>query len=122
MPHDISASAKELSEDFNKITDWGFLWKINFNTDHSKQAYEVLLRKNCYKQSHLSLFFNNKAVSQKNSEKHFRVGLDSKLTFHDYLGMVFTKVKEKLNSPSRKLNIILPTADEATIFKVFFRP
>ena len=49
------------------------------------------------------------------------MGLDSKLTFYDYLGMVFTKVKEKLNSPLRKLNIILPTADEATIFKVFFR-
>ena len=39
--HDISASAKELIDDLNKINNWAFQWKTKFNTDPSKQALEV---------------------------------------------------------------------------------
>ena len=40
--HNISASAKEPDEDLNKINNWVFQWKMNFNPDDSKQALEVL--------------------------------------------------------------------------------
>ena len=40
--HNISASAKEPNEDLNKINNWVFQWKMNFNPDDSKQALEVL--------------------------------------------------------------------------------
>ena len=34
--HDINTSAKELNEDLNKINNWAFQWKMNFNPDHSQ--------------------------------------------------------------------------------------
>ena len=37
VTHDISASAKELNEDFNKINNWAFQRKMNFNPDRSEQ-------------------------------------------------------------------------------------
>ena len=40
--HNISASTKGPDEDMNKINNWVFQWKINFNPDDSKQAQEVL--------------------------------------------------------------------------------
>ena len=47
--------------------------------------------------------------------------LDSKLTSHDYLDIVFTKVRKTIGL-LRKLNTILPRAALVTIFKVFVRP
>ena len=46
---------------------------------------------------------------------------DSKLTFHDHLDIVFTKVRETIGL-LRKLNSILPRAASVTIFKAFVRP
>ena len=40
--HNISASTKGSNEDMNKINNWVFQWKMNFNPDDSKQAQEVL--------------------------------------------------------------------------------
>ena len=34
--HDINTSAKELNEDLNKINNWAFQWKMNFNPDPSQ--------------------------------------------------------------------------------------
>ena len=36
--YDIGASAKELNEDLNKIDNWTFQWKMNFNPNPSKQT------------------------------------------------------------------------------------
>ena len=47
--------------------------------------------------------------------------LNSKLTFHDHLDIVFTKVR-KTTDLLRKLNSILPRAVLVTIFKAFVRP
>ena len=55
--HDVSASAKELNKDLNKINSWTFEWKINFNLDLSKQSQELLLSRKLQKVSHPKLFF-----------------------------------------------------------------
>ena len=55
--HDVSASAKELNKDLNKINGWTFEWKINFNLDLSKQSQELLLSRKLQKVSHPKLFF-----------------------------------------------------------------
>ena len=76
MVHGISASGEELNEDLNKINNWAFQWKMNFNTDPSKQAQEVLFSRKLQKVLHPNLFFNNSDVSQTNSQKHLGVVLD----------------------------------------------
>ena len=57
LVHDVSASAKELNKDLNKINSWAFQWKINFNLDLSKQSQELLLSRKLQKVSHPKLFF-----------------------------------------------------------------
>ena len=47
--------------------------------------------------------------------------LASKLTFHDHLGIVFTKVRKTIGL-LRKLNSILPWAVLVTIFEAFVQP
>ena len=54
--HNITASAKELNEDLNKINNWAFQWMMNFNPDHSKQAQEALSSRKLQKVSHPKLF------------------------------------------------------------------
>ena len=41
MVHDINSLASNLNEYLEKIGDWAFQWKMNFNPDSNKQAQEV---------------------------------------------------------------------------------
>ena len=118
--YDINASAKELNENLNKINNWAFQWKMNFNHDSGKQAQEVLFSRKLLRVSQLKLFFSNSNVAQTNSQKHFGVLLDSKSMFHE-LDIVFTKLRKAIGL-LRKLNIILLRIALVTIFKTFFQP
>ena len=60
MVHDITASAKELNEDLNKINNWTFSWKLNFNPDLSKQVQKALISRKLQKVSHLKLILTVK--------------------------------------------------------------
>ena len=42
LVHDISTSARDLNEGLDKIGNWAFQWKINFNPDPNKQAQEII--------------------------------------------------------------------------------
>ena len=105
--HNISASAKELDKDLNKINNWAFQWKMKFKPDSSKQAQDVLFSRKLQKVSHPELIFNNSDVSRINSQKYLGLVLDSKLIFHDHLDIVFTKVRKTIDL-LRKLSSILP--------------
>ena len=72
---DINTSATEINEDLNKINNWAFQWKMNFNPDPSKQAQEVLLSRKLQKVSHPKLFFNNSDVSQNKFSNTFWGGI-----------------------------------------------
>ena len=43
MVNDINTSASDLNEDLEKIGNWAFKWKMNFNPDPNKQAPEIIL-------------------------------------------------------------------------------
>ena len=73
--HDINTSATEIIEDLNKINNWAFQWKMNFNPDPSKQAQEVLLSRKLQKVSHPKSFFNNSDVSQNKFSNTFWGGI-----------------------------------------------
>ena len=93
----------------------------NIATDPSKQAQEVLFSRKLQKVSHPQLFFNNSDVLQTNFQKHIRVVLDSKLTFHDHLNIMITKVRKAIGV-LRKLNSILPRAALVTVLKPLSDP
>ena len=40
--NDINTSASDLNEDLEKIDNWAFKWKMNFNPDPNKQAQEII--------------------------------------------------------------------------------
>ena len=41
--HDTQTSANDLNKDLEIINNWAFQWKMNFNPDPAKQAYEAFL-------------------------------------------------------------------------------
>ena len=44
--NNASVSASKLNNDLVKIRDWALNWKMSFNQDPTKQAKEVILKKN----------------------------------------------------------------------------
>ena len=62
--NDPNATAKQLSEDLDKIKEWAFQCKMSFNPDPSKQAQEVIFTRKVKKFVHPAIFFNNKPVQQ----------------------------------------------------------
>ena len=40
--HEIKKATNDLNNDLTKITKWAFQWKMSFNPDISKQAYDVI--------------------------------------------------------------------------------
>ena len=90
---------------------------MNFNLE----AQEVLFSRKLLEVTHPKLFFSNSDIAQTNSQKQFGVVLDSKLKFHDYFDIVFTKLRQTI-SLLHKRNSILHKATLVTIFKFFVRP
>ena len=43
---DITTSTVSLNNDLTKISEWAVQWKMNFNSDPSKQAQELLFSRN----------------------------------------------------------------------------
>ena len=43
--HNINTSASDVNEDLEKISNWAFQWKIDFNPDPSKKAQEIRFRR-----------------------------------------------------------------------------
>ena len=63
---DPSTSANDLNHDLGVINQWAHHWKMQFNTDPTKQATEILF--SCKKRPvvHPPLIFNNSEVSRIN--------------------------------------------------------
>ena len=41
--YDKSVAADQLNRDLETISDWAYLWKMQFNSDKTKQAIQVIL-------------------------------------------------------------------------------
>ena len=57
--HDFELSARQLSDDLNKISEWAFQCKMAFNPALCKQAHEILFSFKTHKISHRKVNFNN---------------------------------------------------------------
>ena len=62
--YDSNLSARQLSNDLQKITVWDHKWKMIFNPDISKQAEEVVFSRKTNKVNHMPLTFNVITVAQ----------------------------------------------------------
>ena len=47
--NDSSSTRNELNDDFVKMNNWGYQWKMSFNPDPNKQAQEVTFTKKAKK-------------------------------------------------------------------------
>ena len=68
--HNFNEVTNDLDNDLIKITKWAFQWKMSFNPDISKQAYEVIFSRKTSMISHPLLTFINIPVAQSSSQKH----------------------------------------------------
>ena len=60
--NDINTSASDLNEDLEKIGNWAFKWKMNFNPDPNKQAQEIIFSRKKTASLHPVVYFDNKPV------------------------------------------------------------
>ena len=60
--NDINTSASDLNEDLEKIGNWAFKWKMNFNPDPNKQAQEIIFSRKKTASLHPVAYFDNKPV------------------------------------------------------------
>ena len=63
---DIHKSASKLNDDLEKIIYWAYQWKMQFNSEPSKQANEVIFSRKTSSNnlSHPSVKFNNNDISK----------------------------------------------------------
>ena len=95
----MDSRAKYLFDDLNKINNWDFQWKMNFNPDPNKPAQKKKKKKrkkNCsrkvLKLAHPLLVFNNSIVAQSISQKHLGMFLDTKLGIQEHLKAYLIKL------------------------------
>ena len=79
-------------------------------------AQEVIFSRNCTKEDHPSIYFNDIPVTQNTVQKH----LDEKLNYN-------THIKEKLSKVCKGIRLLnlynrLPRQALVTVYKVFIRP
>ena len=78
-------SQDELNYDLQKVNDWAFRWKMQFNPDPKKQAQEVIFFKKTESNNSLALTFNRTEVRTYQSQKHLGLTLDDRLNFTEHI-------------------------------------
>ena len=73
---DTHKSQSGLSNDLQVISNWAFLWKMQFNPDPNKQAQEVYFSKKSNNENSLPITFNNAEVVTCSTHKHLGLLLD----------------------------------------------
>ena len=83
---DISKSVAELNTDLEKISQWVYQWKMQFNRDPNKQANEIIFSCKLVSTnlSHPPVKFYNNNVTRCSHQKHLGVALDSNLNFNTH--------------------------------------
>ena len=85
--NDPGISADYVNHYLDIMHQWVHQWKMEFNTDPTKQATEDLFSCKKSSPSHPSLIFNGTAVTNANANEQNRLGLilDSGLSFENHL-------------------------------------
>ena len=116
--NDINTSVSDLRE---KIGNWAFKWKRNFNPDPNKQAQKIIFSRKKTASLHPVLYFDNKPVKSTQIHKHIGIMLDLILSYEHYIKSILNKVNKTIGL-LRKFQLILPRHSLRTIYKIFIRP
>ena len=119
--NDINTLASDLNEDLEKIGNWAFKWKMNFNPDPNKQAQGIIFSRKKTASLHLVVYFDNKPVKSSQIYKHLGIILDSNLSYEHHIKYIFKKVNKRIGL-LRKFQLILARHSLITIYKTFIRP
>ena len=119
--YDSNLSAKQLSNDLQKIIVWAHDWKMILYPDISRQAQEVVFSRKTDKVNYMPLTFNTIPISQTSHQKHHGFYLDEKLNFSHQVKEIVSKVNKEIGI-IRKLKSIVPRNALLTIYKAFIRP
>ena len=92
----INKSATELNTDLEKISQWAYQWKMQFNLDPSKQKNKVIFSYKLISNYllHPPVKFNNNNVTRCSYQKHLGIALD-----RHFNGSTHIDQKLKLNFP-----------------------
>ena len=93
---DPEISANDLNHDLDTIRQWADQWRLEFNSDPTKQATEVLFSCKISKPYHPQLTFNGTVVAKVNEQKHLGLILNSALSFEKHLNEKIMKAKKNL--------------------------
>ena len=85
-----------MNNDLNKIRNWAIQWKINFNTDPSKQVQEIIFSRKLEKANHNSVYFNNNSLQQVLSQKHLGMFLYTKLKYQEHQNNALSEVNQTI--------------------------
>ena len=105
----IDESANDLNFDLEKIGQWAYQWKIQFNPDPNEQANEVIFsqKSNSSNLTYPLVKLNNINITRCSHQKHLGIVLDSKLNFNTHVTQKIKKCK-KLIRLMKRLSINLP--------------
>ena len=116
----MNMSTTNLNNDLNKIKNWAFQWKMNFNPDPIIQAQEVIFWRKPQKTNHNQVYFNHNSVKQVSSQKHLGMYLDTKLNFQEHLNNLLSKVSKTIGL-LWKLQAFLLCQSLVTVYEAFIR-
>ena len=113
---DVNESTKKLNIDLEKISEWAFQWKMQFNPDPNKQSNEVIFPQKSKVHSYPLFTFSNNDV-----KICLHLNLDLKLDFNIH---VDNKIKTccKIIGLIKRLPVSVPRKVLLTIYKSFIRP
>ena len=94
---------------------------MRYNSDHNKQAKEVIFSRKINKTDHSLLYFNQNLVKSSSTHKHLEMVLDTKLDFNLHLKNVPNMVNKTIGLLCKLQNTLLRTS-LITIFKSLVRP
>ena len=118
---DPNVAANKINNDLHNISTWAYQWKMNFNSDTSKQAHEVLFSRKVKVTAHPQLVFNNNPAHETTTEEHLGIFLDFKLNFQEHFEDMLNKINKTIGL-LRKLQNTLPRSSLLAIYKSFIRP
>ena len=117
----IEDTQVQLTDDLDKITNWAWQWKMEFNPDINKQAIEVIFSHKKKKPVHPPLFFNGIPVKRETYTNHLGFILDERLNFRKH-------IEEKIKKANQGLGLLKflskyttrPVLDK--MYKMYVRP
>ena len=120
---DINRSANELNCDLEKVSNWAYQWKMQFNPDPNKQANEVIFSRKSNSNSfpYPPVKFNENNITKCSYQKHLGIVLDLKLNCNTHIDQKIKKCN-KLIGLMKRLSVNLPRSALLTIYKSFIRP